>query len=348
MGALKIKGTIRISQFWPKGKSESTASKFKVTVDADAFRLQTSDGESEITNGIFFNAYVPLFRKKQKIVKRGNQITVCLRGVDAPELSYTIEGPTPTKHPETLQTLNALDYENLITEINTAKYKQPFAETACYMLLDFLEKYAIKGEVDCEIICDADTPKEACDMYGRIVGDVYILDKDKKINLNIWLLENALAFPVFYTNMPVDAIQKINKIATEVRAKGKNIYSQYRKFMGLFDTENQYSWPVNKSKLSVRLKKDKGHLLHPKIYRHWCSYNIFKNARINVGTFSQYLASVGEVYYELNDFLKGDEKANDISKLVKHKLLQQPISQVVFQKAPIELKNSQGKLIESW
>lgn len=353
MGLLKIRGDIRLEQFWPRGKSESDASKIKITLGNNAFEYKADGQENYRSTNVFAEAYIPYQRKKQKIIKRGNQLLVRLQGVDAPELHYSLYGPTPTKHPTRRGNLNVFDYENLIQESNSIEYRQPMAETAVYQLLTFLSKEAKGGEVPCTFICNANTPTDACDKYGRLVGSIYVTVNKKEIHLNQWLLQNALAFPAFYNSMSVDMIKNFTDLTETLQQGNTGIYKQYKTYIGVFDDALRYRPDVSTQKAKQLLAQDKGHLIYPKIYRRWCIYNIYKLARVQLGSFTDYLTAVDDKIYFTQEYLKNDGnekklKQNSLFTLVQHNRFTQAPNSIVFIKSALTLKGEDGKEINTW
>lgn len=353
MGLLKIHGDIRLEQFWPRGKSESDASKIKITLGDNAFEYKADGQENYKPTLVFNEAYVPYQRKKQKIIKRGNQLLVRLEGVDAPELHYTLYGPTPTKHPTRRGNLDVFDYESLIQESNSIEYRQPMAETAVYQLLTFLSKAAKSGQVPCTFICNANTPADACDKYGRLVGSMYIVVNKKEIHLNQWLLQNSLAFPALYNSMSIEMIKDFATITKPLLHGNTGVYKHYKTYIGVFDDELRYRPEIKAQEVKQILLQDKGHLIYPKLYRRWCIYNIYRLARVQLGTFSDYLTVVDDKIYFTEEYLanKGDVKKlnqNSLAALVQHNRFTQELNSIVFTKSPISLKSKNGKNINEW
>lgn len=353
MGLLKIQGAIRLEQFWPRGKSESDASKIKITVADDAFEYKADIKANFKKTYVFNNAYVPYQRKKQKIVKRGNQLVVRLQGVDAPELHYSLYGPTPQKHPTRRGNLNSFDYESLIQASNAIEYRQPMAETAVYELLEFLNKGAKGGEIPCTFVCNANHPADVCDKYGRLVGSLYVVVNKKEVHINQWLLENSLAFTAFYSGMSVELIAQLADVAEKAAQKNTGIHKQYKTFVGIFDEHLRYRPQVSALKAKQLLADDKGHLIHPKIFRRWCVYNIYRQARIQIGTFNDFLKAVDDRVYNTHQYCVANGNTAIIptvclADLVEHNLFTTPPADIVFQKSPVSLKAENGDDITIW
>lgn len=333
MGVLKIHGLIRLDQFWPRGKSAADVSKIKITVDNNSFEFKKSENTDFEVVSIFNEAYTGQGRKKQKLIKRGMQIEARLQGADAPELHYKLWGPTPTKHPTKKGNLLGIDYEQLILINNSADFRQPMAETASVKLLELLSKNAKGGQVACTFVSEVDRPEDACDVYGRFVGDVIIEVKNKRVCINHWLLEKALAFPALYSGMAVSEVKNVLDAAQKGRDSKSGVYALYKDYFGVFDNKLRYRNPATISKSSASAAMDKGHLVHPKIYRRWCVYHIYKMAKVDIGTFGEYLKACGDMFYYTIDFLKGvaaKPQQHFLHDVVKGNRLIVPVQDIVF------------------
>ncbi len=332
MGVLKIHGLIRLDQFWPRGKSAADVSKIKITVDNNSFQFQKNEDADFELISLFNEAYTGQGRKKQKLIKRGMQIEARLQGTDAPELHYKLWGPTPTKHPTKKGNLLGIDYEQLILINNSADFRQPMAETASVKLLELLSKNAKGGQVACTFVSCVNRPEDACDVYGRFVGDVFIEIKNKRVCINHWLLEKALAFPALYDGMVVSEVKNVLEAAQKGRNSKSGVYALYKDYFGVFDNKLRYRNPTAIGRNGATMM-DKGHLIHPKLYRRWCVYHIYKMAKVDVGTFGEYLRACGDMFYYTADYLKGESansKSHFLHDIVKGNRLTVPVNDIIF------------------
>lgn len=333
MGVLKIHGLIRLDQFWPRGKSAADVSKIKITVDNNSFQFQNEDTADFEVISLFNDAYSGQGRKKQKLIKRGMQIEARLQGTDAPELHYKLWGPTPTKHPTKKGNLLSIDYEQLILINNSADFRQPMAETASVKLLELLSKSAKAGQVACTFLSTVNRPEDACDVYGRFVGDVFIEVKNKRVCINHWLLEKGFAFPALYSGMATNEIKSVLEAAQKGRDSKSGVYALYKDYFGVFDNKLRYRNPAMVGKNNSSTATDKGHLIHPKIYRRWCVYHIYKMAKVDIGTFSEYLKACGDMFYYTTEYLKNTGKQPQqhfLHDVVKGNRLIVPVHDIVF------------------
>lgn len=351
MGLLKIVGTIRVDQFWPRGRSEADASKIKITVTNDSFSFAESERDVYKPVALFADAGIDYARKKSKVIKRSNQIICRLRGVDAPELNYAPFGPTPQKHPTKRAGFSPLQYQNLIDVINNACYRQPWAETSVAKLADYIANSGKGNEIPCVFLAHAQTPQDVCDCYGRFVGDVYIVVKKKEVSLNMWLLENGWAFPALYTDMDTHAVQSFLDAAKKGKEKKGGVYSYYRKFFGRFEDVAGYRIPAGKTLSVPDVPPAQGYLMLPKIFRVWCRYNIFLQAGIQPGSFTDFLNVSTTGFYYTGDFLNPGATIMPPTLLsaitTRNRFDAQP-EDIVFVKRPSALLDKNGNPITEW
>lgn len=344
MGILKVTGVIRLDQFWPKGKSEAGGSVIKITVNKDSFEFSENGTDNFQPVNVFREASVVYNRKIQKLVKRGNQLLVRFSGVDIPELNYKLFGNTPLKHPTRRGSLNQFEYEQLIRINNDVGFRQPCAEYVSYRLCEFLSREAHYGEVPCVFTAPADSPSDVIDSYGRPTGEVEIFVKGKPVNLNVWLLEKGLGFPLLSSDMPPDKVKQYIDAAETGKSVKNSINQSYREFLGVFDHNRRYREPLPGSGLSADLVADRGHLVLPKLFRRWCTYNIYRQAGVQVGTFAGYLKTFDDRLVLTSEYLANPAKASQITldqAIINNRLTLKP-SEMVFIKKPVTLKGPGG------
>ncbi|HYG16030.1 MAG TPA: hypothetical protein VEC12_09775 [Bacteroidia bacterium] len=350
MGILKVTGVIRLDQFWPRGKSEAGGSVIKITVNRDSFEFSDNGVDNYKPVHVFQEASVAYNRKIQKLIKRGNQLLVRFTGVDIPELNYKILGSTPIKHPTRRGSLNQFEYEQLIRINNDVGFRQPCAEYVSHRLFDFLSRESHYGEVPCTFTAMASSPSDISDAYGRLTGEVEVPVKGKPVNLNIWLLEKGLGFPLLCSGMPPEKVKLFIDAAKAGKTAKNSIHACYREFLGIFDHNRRYREPVSGASLGADSAGDKGHLLMPKLFRRWCAYNIYRQAGVQIGTFAGYLKTFDDRLVLTSDYLNNptDAVATTLDQaLVNNRLTLKP-DDMVFVRKPVILKDTTGKDILSF
>src|SRR5438105_765226 len=132
MGLLRVKGTIDVGQFWPKGTSDADTAVILVSVDA--FQFQQAPGGNFKTTHAFEDALVHGRQGAKAPIDAQGRVRVRLQGIDAPELHYQ-PSPLGKSLQATLPTSVVEAYSAL-----SHKYRQQWAESAALALLDFVSQ----------------------------------------------------------------------------------------------------------------------------------------------------------------------------------------------------------------
>src|SRR5215472_2529318 len=83
-GLLEVKGTLDVAQFWPTGGSD--ADTVNLGVKSPSFRFSATGKDSDLKpTTVFDNARV---KGQKHPVGYGNEVTIRLQGIDAPELHF--------------------------------------------------------------------------------------------------------------------------------------------------------------------------------------------------------------------------------------------------------------------
>ncbi len=290
MGTLKIKGTIKIDQFWPKGNSDADTTKIILKVDADSFLFKKTGDTKFKKTAVYFKAMaVPSFGPPVNVIKYINTprqyVTIRLQGIDAPELHYRMYGAITKKDPiKANKYLSETQYKKFMAENASHEYRQRFSETATLALANFLKTKANgKDEIDCVFISsNIEVPSDAIDVYGRVVGDITI--DSEKINLNHWLLQEGWVMPSYYNSSTNAEITKLNNLYTKGSKKANRTIKNYSKTLLPFNFNLEYRKNGN-----INPPKDKGALILPKLFRRHCIFSIYKKAGIPMTNFTDYL-----------------------------------------------------------
>jgi endonuclease YncB( thermonuclease family) len=331
-GLLEVSGTIDLDQFWPTGQSDADTTKIILEVKEEAFCFRPiSSSPFEITHA-FDSAIVRGKIKKEAIDKQG-RITVRLQGIDAPELYYR------PAHPRKLNKSEATAFK-----AKSAEFRQYFGETATVELRDFLSR-AGSNPLPCKVRSAIDYPNEVFDTYGRLVGDIWIEEDDKEINVNHWLIERGWAFPAFYSSMSADEILSIQALAEKAARKRSGIWRKYSKDTSNFDRNLIY-----RRKEEPDTKADKGPVIIPKIFRRLATWDVSRRAKIVSGSFVAFLKDHSDACYETDDFLTQGLAAGEhrrLDEFIKTKsILTAGPGDLVFQESSSRVTGPNGKSVK--
>ncbi|HEX4337921.1 MAG TPA: thermonuclease family protein, partial [Polyangiaceae bacterium] len=265
-GLLEITGTLDVDQFWPNGESDGDTA--KVVVSAGSFRFQAKpSGKWKVTHA-FAGAIVKRSLKSKTgttAINAKNQITVRWQGIDAPELHYR---PTPekltTKQKAALKKVNG-------------NFRQLFGESAAVALGRYLAKLG-KNPVPITIRTAVDDPSEVFDMYGRLIGDLYVKVKGKEVDLNHWMLRQGWAFPTLYASMSTDEITDVLALAAKAKARKVGLWKHASSALKGFDAKLLF---VKNGAFDAA--KDAGPVTMPKQFRRLSTYSVEKKSKIVSG-----------------------------------------------------------------
>lgn len=286
-GLLELRGTIELSQFWPKGTSDADTTKVIVSVDADAFRFRrTPESDFRVTQ-VFRDATV-VGSIRTAAIKNG-KVTVRLQGIDAPELHYR-----PKAH---LRKADQSEEQHELYLKWNEEYRQCLAETSTLSLLSVLQELG-SDSLPCRVLTAVDEPGEAFDTYGRLVGDLLVDDGRNEFNVNHWLVNEGHAFPAFYTSMSPEEITRLTDAANGAWSDGKGIWPY------LVDSVEFDRTLLFRGKDALPSPdEDLGPVILPKIYRRLCAWWVNRKAKMFTSTFRKYIASKPDTYCLTEEFL---------------------------------------------
>jgi len=293
-GMLEVAGTIDVNQFWPTGRSDADTTKLIVKVGGGAIQFRKDSSSPFKVTHVFDNAIVK-GRTTKPPIKNG-QLTIRLQGIDATELHYQ---PSPLSRAEKkgLSQAKLQAYHAVVHP-----YRQLLGATSTQALHNFLAS-AGKATIDCRVFTQIDTPNEAFDTYGRLVGDIEVTMHGQTVNLNHWLVEKGWAFPTFYTSMTNDEIKAILALAKTARSNKTLDWKFLSKTIGPFD----FNLREPKKGDTGVLATDKGPVIFPKLYRRYANWSARNKAKITAQNFQKFLAAgTGgrpDFCFETQDFL---------------------------------------------
>jgi endonuclease YncB( thermonuclease family) len=330
MGTIKIKGKIKLNQFWPVGKQDADTSKIQLAVSDTSFFFSPEDdydSNNFQNTDAFLNAEVHYKGDVSNVIKYRTSpnrayITVRLQGIDAPELHY--------------KNYDLSAYKGLSQEEkdrykdNNIEYRQNFAEKAVILLSAFLKELS-NGEEELDVTFlskNIEEPIDLIDVYARFVGDIVIESQNQRIILNHWILGNGLAYPAFYNSMLKDEVSEMRKLYKNVdhSLSKLNVTNLFSKKIIPFDTELVYREENDpEERLTVKSK-----ILFPKVFRRYCIYNILSLSEMFDGTFTSYLKNKKDEFIKWNDFKSGRTNKHLFSTIHDHGSLEMDPEDIIF------------------
>lgn len=337
MALLRISGQLDVGQFWPAGHSDADTVVMQVT--ESSFEVQkTSDAQFVVTNA-FQNAFVRGRQRQQFFVITNNRIRIRLQGVDAPELHYNA---TAAKTSANLTVTQKKAFQKL-----NQRYRQRQGETATVAFQKFVSQVG-SGNRPCQFVTQVDSPSDVPDVYGRLVGDVFINVAGRQVNLNAWLLENGWAFPAFYNSMSAEEITTLTIKADAARRAKKGIWKHFTKTVKPFDFDLIFRQPGS----ALNAVADRGVVLLPKLFRRQCSWAVNKKAKISTSIFAKNLQAASDECYLTSDFLLHGPLSAQTRKL--HEFLdanntfQVLPHELVFRESSATLRNADNTIVTEW
>ncbi len=287
-GLLRIRGKLDVNQFWPVGTADADTVKLIVDVNKKSFQF-AADGKTFKTTKVFFGA-ISKGKGSKPVVSDKNKITIRLQGVDAPELHYKAAPLTGEVPKAKRAAFNAANEERL----------QHWGETATHLLGKKIASFG-SGDIACEFVSAVEKPFDVTDVYGRFVGNVRF-GQNFKLDINTWLVEQALAYPGFYDSMTKDEIEELLKAMSKGKAK-KRIFKDYSKDTDVFFPGLLYRRP--KKGVTIELRDDHGPLLMPKVFRRQVTFRMQKKAGLVTGTFAKFMQAQEkpDQFHRLDEFL---------------------------------------------
>lgn len=292
---LEIEGTIDLTQFWPKGKSDADTTKLRLTVAQGSVKVRLAGQTQFQTTTAYDGAGIPGKKdadtgkaKIDAVIKNG-QLTVRLQRIDAPELHY---------RPDAKGSDGKLKGTGLIQD-----YRQNQTEAAVVKLAEFLGSFG-DDPLPCTFTSElkaSEGPGAALDKYGRFVGDIILPDGT---NLNVWLLQRGLAVIALYDSMLPTEIDESITAWQAGRKNREGIARHYNDRFSKFDSDLVYR-TVGSDIVDEGARK----FLHPKFYRRQTTWWAFTQVDAFEGDFGDWLTQKGEVCWYLPEFRELGKKA---------------------------------------
>lgn len=204
MGLLIISGFVHVKQIWPDGRGDADTANVELAPQGENPFVFVDEAGSRHPTQAFDNAKVlGPFGPKDVITQPKNstvrKIRVRLQGVDAPELHYQpqIPGSAGFNHP----------------------FRQSLGETSANAFHAFLLSLG-QATIPCEVLTAVSLPGDVCDVFGRVVGNLVLVNVGARIDVNHWLLREGWVVPGLYNSMLKQEIRAV-LADYEAAVKGK-------------------------------------------------------------------------------------------------------------------------------
>ncbi len=334
MGLLEITGTLDVKQFWPDGKSDADTTKVVLKVGPGAFKF----------NGKSTKAFAGAFISGDPVITKKGTVTIRLQGIDAPELHYR-----PTYRDSNKKTYTKPE-RDAIKKVNK-EFRQKLAETGTKAVGALLKGASASSEVPCVVRTRVKKPNDVFDMFGRVVGDVYVTVGGTEVDLNHWVLEQGWALPSLYNSMENDEINRVVAMGKVAEQKNRGVWGFPLKDVRKFDFKLVY-----RDKGKPNAAKDRGAASYAKVFRRVASWRVLDKSGVANGSFTEYLKAHPDDCYRTDEFTKhrkgwkADKKyLRKLSDFVstKGEFRTKP-SGIVFVESDSTLKDKNGNKITSW
>jgi hypothetical protein len=170
---------------------------------------------------------------------------------------------------------------------NGGLFRQLQGETATARLAG---KVFAKGRpkvVPCEVITRINLPNDAFDMFGRLIGDIFLRDGGKTISIAQLAAQHGWAPPAYYNSMNPDEILTLHRLLEQARSKGSGIWPHFDKVVGQLNLlKFRDRGGFNKKEEQA----DRGPFAVPKIFRRQLRYSVLQQNNLAPKTFNDYLA----------------------------------------------------------
>lgn len=195
-GLLELRGTVAPDDVFPEGHSDADTLHVTLAASRAACRFRRAPGEAWVP--VQLERAVVFGRGRRAVLDGRGRVTVRLEGLDAPELH-----------------LRGARGVNL---------RQPYAMSAAQALHTRLRRLG-PGRLDCRVWTAVDSPADAFDTYGRLVGVVVVQGARAELDVNAWLLAQGWALPSFYTSTPLPQMTAYARLAAGARGARRGLWA---------------------------------------------------------------------------------------------------------------------------
>jgi endonuclease YncB( thermonuclease family) len=258
MGLLVVRGTLRVSQFWPKGGADADTATVEVVLEGKSPFTYVDEKTGRHPTRALYGAEVLGRQGRQRVVKHDkrldtDKINVRLQGIDAPELHYqpTVKGSAG----------------------KNGKFRQGLSETCAHALWDYLSQLG-PDRIPCEVLSRVRKPSDVCDVYGRVVGNLIIGSDGSRIDLNHWLIREGLGLPGLYNSMTKNEIRQVLADHRLAKQNRRGVFSApyvSTKLVTFKPTLRYRKGPATFAPFS-----DKGKINFPKFFRRQADHHVWR------------------------------------------------------------------------
>src|SRR5512145_628143 len=288
-GLLQVDGVIFLGQFWPKGRAQADATTIRVDVSNSTFRFQEHAGAAFRASHALDGSVVRGHYTRPCVDK--GTIAVRLQGIDAPELHYRPTGRGLERDRSPGQRARRLK--------GSLSFRQGLSHLAVAELARLLGGSGRAGALPCLVKSAVDSPSDAFDTYGRLVGDIFVHIAERQVRVNDWLLERGWAFPAFYASMSAEEISRQIALADSAWRHRRGVWP----FLSDFARPADFDWTmVYRNPLPGAGTDAESPIVLPKLFRRLCAYSVHKKAGISTGSFDAYLRKQGDQCHLTEEF----------------------------------------------
>ncbi len=341
-GQLEVRGTVAIAQFWPVGRADADTVNVEIGLAANTFRFRPSPGAPFKATHAFDGARVRTQYGATEVARKTSATTrlvdVRLEGIDAPELHYRATAARKLTT-EQRKAMPAFGHE----------YRQRGAESCALLMKEKLAKGGATT-LPCRVVTAVDRPGDVCDMYGRMVGTLFVGEGADEFDLNEWLVRQGLALPSFWNSMDEASIAALVAAADEAKQKKRGLFAKGRftrdavafRFGDTYrkGTADATAWSA-----------DDGESCLPKLFRRKTSWAVNKKHGLTKERFDRWLASHPDTVHLLADYLEQGAAAAPIHHLhdfVKASRFTRDPFDLVYREDPSRLVDAKNKTITKW
>ena len=340
-GLLEVHGTVALAQFWPQGRADADTVNVEIGNAASTFRFRSAPEAPFKATHAFDGARVRGQYGASEVARKTSATTrllnVRLEGIDAPELHYRATAAKKLTA-EQRKAMGSFSHE----------YRQRGAESCALLMREKLAKGGAPS-VPCRVVTAVDRPGDVCDMYGRMVGTLFIGAGADEFDLNEWLVRQGLALPSYWNSMDEASIETLVAAAAEARKKRRGLFAS-----GRFTRDAvafKFGDTYRKGTAAATAWNDDGESCLPKLYRRKTSWAANKKHRLTKERFDRWLATHPDAVHLLDDYLEQGAAAAPIHQLhdfVKASRFTRDPFSLVYREDPSKLIDADGKTITKW
>jgi len=326
-GLLEVEGTLSAAQFWPNGTSDADTAHVVVSAFRFNGRVTHAFDDATVKRSATANGGKPVQNKK-------HEVTVRFQGIDAPELHYR-----PIHQHLSPEQKAAVSAKN-------GNFRQHLGESAAVALGKFVTALG-PTPIACVVRSQVTKPNDVFDMYGRLIGDVYVQVGHQEINLNHWLLQHGYAFPAFYDSLTKQEIDDIQTLVQQAQSSNAGVWSHYTAKANEFDARRL----APKAHAPYSAARDQAAVSFPKLFRRASAWAVLKAAGVQSTRYIEYLRAHPDGCFTTTNFLAAGKRATRrrLEEFVdgRERFVVMP-GGLVFSEGASFLVGGEGEGVEGW